>query len=96
MDFDANVVPQSHRNLSIDYADLTFEDVLKSASITWGNSLDPDGSFNHIIDETQNDPNILQLRPHSFILVKYIKELLTIPAKNGYASEEEVLSLSFI
>ena len=71
-DFDANNVPQSHRNLFTDYEDLTLEYLLKIASITWGNGLDPDGSFNHILNETQNDPNILQLRFFSVMLAKYI------------------------
>ena len=80
-DFEANDISQSHRNLFIDYADLTLEDVLKSASITWGGGFDPDVSFNHIIDETQNDPSILQLELFLVMLSKHIKESLTIPAK---------------
>ena len=55
-DFDANDVPQNRRNSCTYYADLTLDNLLKSASITWDNVLNADGSFNRIIDQTEKIP----------------------------------------
>ena len=82
-DFDNNNVPQNHRNRFTDYVDLTRDNLLKSDSITWGNGINADGSYNYTIDEIKNNYDILQLRLRSFMLVKYIKELLTIPEKKN-------------
>ena len=56
---DANDVPQLHRNLFTDYVDLTLNDILKLASIMWGNGIDTDGNVHRIIDKVENDPNIM-------------------------------------
>ena len=81
MDFDANGIPQNHRYLFTNYVDLTLDDILKLASITWDNGLNIDCTFNHTIDEIGDDSNIMQLRICSVMLAKDIKKLLTIPAK---------------
>ena len=57
--FDAQGVPQDSNKLFRNHTDLTLADIQRSAALTWGNRLYVDGTFNHIIDEMEDNPDIL-------------------------------------
>ena len=49
VNFDVHDVPQDFKNLFRNYADLTLADLQRSATLTWGNGIDTEGNFNHIV-----------------------------------------------
>ena len=59
VNFDAQGVPQDSNKLFRNHTDLTLADIQRSAALTWGNRLYVDGTFNHIIDEMEDNPDIL-------------------------------------